>query len=106
MSATDQQSTVEAFIKAFAADVAEQVAAKLGATQAEPDRLLTLAQVADRLGMTERAVRNLTYSMEGKPPQLASLKVGNGGGAVRVESSTLEAFIEARRVASRTETQP
>lgn len=106
MSATDQQGPAEAFFKALAGEVAEQVAAKLGTTPAEPDKLLTLAQVADRLGMTERAVRNLTYSMEGKAPQLASLKVGVGGGAVRVESGELEAFLEARRVASRAETQP
>lgn len=102
MTAPTQQ-TVEQFLETFKQDLADLIAAKLRDSAPAQNRLLTIPQVAERLGVTERTARGLTYKLDGNPPQLASLKVGAGNGATRVEESVLEAFIAERRVAGRQE---
>lgn len=101
MSATDQ-SPAEQFLEGFKRDLARLI---VEATRdlAPKDRLLTLEEVAERLNISLRTARGLTYRIGGNPPQLPSLKVGTGQGATRVEESQLEAFVERRRVAGEAE---
>jgi excisionase family DNA binding protein len=85
-------ASVEEFLAAFSDDLAEKVAEKLLAGLPAPDRLLSVEQTAERLGVKERTVRGL--KADGK---LAYVMIG---GAVRFEASAVEAYLASRRVAA------
>lgn len=86
MSALD----MDAFLANLADDVAAKVAERLAVTLPAPDRLLTVEQAADRLGVSERTVRNLTSK-----GTLAMVKVE---GATRISNEDLESYVASRRV--------
>ena len=71
--------------------IAEKVVDRLG----RPPQLLKVAEVASRLGVGERTVRDLMDR-----GVLASLTVGVADGARRIEASVLEAYIADRRDAA------
>lgn len=60
---------------------------------ASPNRLLTMPEVADRLGMSSRWVRQMVADK-----QIASVRLGR---AIRVFPEDVEAFARGRRHGSR-----
>lgn len=80
-------------------DVAAVAAAVLEALGAQPDDRppLTVAEAGKRLGVSERAVRTLVNGVNGKPPKLASILVGDG--ARRVEQAELDRYKASLRSA-------
>lgn len=81
---------------ALAERLAEKVAAKLSEDRDERP-LLNMKDVAERLDVSPKLVRDLVSWKGGRPPQLASIVVGNG--ARKVEPAALEAYIWERRAA-------
>ena len=84
------------FLAGFAAQVAQ---ATVEAIKAEgilhDDRpLLSVAEVAERLGVKERLAREM---VGGESPRLASMIVGNG--ARRVEAAEVDRYLAERRAA-------
>lgn len=74
-------------LEQLADDIADRVAQKMRAA----DPLLSPAQLAERLGISDRTVRELLASGE-----IPSLKIG---GARRVEATAVDAYLESRRAA-------
>lgn len=57
-------------------------------------KLLTVAEVAERMNVSERFIRRLVFEN-----RIAYMKIGQGkAGHVRIAESDLEAFIDATRI--------
>jgi excisionase family DNA binding protein len=93
---TDHQ-TVDAFLSDFMEELANRVASKLIEVAPHPDRLYTPEEVADRLKVSTRHLRNLMAKTGGQPPKLASVGVG---GSRRILQSDLDSYIASNRLAS------
>jgi hypothetical protein len=82
----------------YLAGLAEAVAA-LVVEKLREDRddrpLLNLNEVGQRLGVSYRSVKALVNSDKGRPPRLASVKVGDG--ARRVEQAALDRYVASLR---------
>ena len=101
MSATDQQATIQQFLDSIMDEIADRVVLRLAeqppAPEPDQDRLLTLAEVGEMLGVSERTVRDY---VGGDEPWLPSVRIGSdrkGGGSVRVWLSALKAKIAESR---------
>jgi excisionase family DNA binding protein len=71
--------------------IAERILARLNPLP--DDRpLLTIPQVAERLGISDRHARKLVY--EGDPPAIRSLLIG---GARRIEPAALDEYLSTQR---------
>src|SRR5262245_6578210 len=90
--------TVDAVLDLAAEALADRVAARLGTHQAEPApepwRLLALPEVAERLGRSERWVRDRV-----RVGDLARVRLDDGAFAFLLDD--VIAFAEARRVGAR-----
>jgi AraC-like DNA-binding protein len=74
--------------------IADRIAERIaGAPDDRP--LLTINQVAERLALSPRTVRDLLYERDGRPPQLKSIVVADG--ARRIHPADLDAYVESRR---------
>jgi len=90
------QQAIDEFLANFTQAVAEKVAARLAGELPSPTRLLTLEQVGEALGMSRRSVQDLVSD-----GRLVGITVGPGETASRVEVAELDAYIQRRRLASR-----
>jgi excisionase family DNA binding protein len=90
------QQAVDEFLASFAKAVATETAARLAEELPAPTRLLTLEQVGEALGISRRSVQDLIAK-----GLLAAVKVGPGEQSIRVEVAELGAYIQRRRLASR-----
>lgn len=80
--------------------LADAVAAKVLAALDSPrdDRpLLRLAEVADRLGISVKSVKDLVNGRDGNPPKLASFRVGPAEHSRVVAPADLDAYIAERK---------
>lgn len=83
------------YVAGLADEIAEKVVARLG--QVQQLQLLTIPEVAKRLGVHPRSVRTL---IDGDPrrgiePTLPSIRVGEG--SRRVEASAVDAYVRSRQ---------
>lgn len=90
------QTAVDEFLASFAKAVATQTAAELAETLPAPTRLLTLVQVGEALGISRRSVQDLITK-----GLLVGVTVGPGEQSSRVELAEVDAYIQRRRLASR-----
>lgn len=82
------------FSKDDISEVADRIAERLaGAPDDRP--LLTINQVAERLALSARTVRDLLVERDGRPPRLKSIVVADG--ARRIHPADLDAYVESQR---------
>jgi excisionase family DNA binding protein len=78
----------EQYVTGIADEIAEKVAARLGAAP----QLLTVRQVAERLAVSPRTVYGL---LDGDPPAIPSVWIGEG--SRRVEAAAVDAYVRSRQ---------
>jgi hypothetical protein len=62
--------------------------------------LLSLEEAATRLGVSRRVIGDMTKGVEGKPPVLATVKVGASDDShkgVKVEPAEIDRYLETQR---------
>ena len=77
-----------AYLKGLADEIAEKVAERLPDTRP----LLTVPQLGERLGITDRSARKL---IEGRNPAIKSVVVGKG--SRRVEQAEVDRYVASLR---------
>lgn len=83
------------YVEGLADEIAEKVAARLGATT----QLLTIPQLAERLAISERSARTLVHGdpRRGIKPAIPSVMVGGGNGSLRVEVVAVDRYVRSRQ---------
>lgn len=87
----------DAYLDALADEVAERVAARLGVSL-DQRPLLTLLEVRQRLGVSERGLTRLLNGdpATGDPPRIRTVMVGR---TRRVEAAALDEYLRGLRTA-------
>lgn len=78
------------YLQGLADEIADRVADRL-----EVRPLLTYTEAAERLNISESGLRNLIGA-----GRLATIRVGAGGGSVRIEQRAIDAYLAEQREAN------
>lgn len=90
----------QAYLEQLATAVAEKVLAQLNPPP--DDRpLIGIKELGRRLGISEKSARDLVNGRDGRPPKIASFKVGPSEGSRVVAPADLDEYIADRREAGR-----
>lgn len=97
MSAAEQEY-VAALVRQVAAETVQALKAEGLVTAQDTRPALTIRQVSERLGISQRSVKNMID--QGK---LASIKVGPESGSRVVEAAAFDEYLTERRVVAKLE---